>query len=124
MTGPRVLVLRAAGSNCDRELKFAFDRAGARADLVHVNRLAEGSERLDDYQILGIPGGFTYGDDIAAGRVLANELLTRIGDQVRDFLARDTLFTFGVRVLASEHEALLQTFEPVVAGARFAPAVD
>ena len=71
---PRILVLRAAGSNCDQETKFAFDFSGGLADLVHVNRLLSGQVKLQDYQILAIPGGFTYGDDISAGKILANEL--------------------------------------------------
>ena len=90
-TKARVLVLRAAGSNCDRELKYAFELAGADGRLVHVNRLVEGSERLDDYQVLAIPGGFTYGDDVSAGKVLANELLNRLGAEIRDFLEKDRL---------------------------------
>jgi len=82
----RVIVLRAAGTNCDRETVYAFEKAGATVDRVHVNRLAEGSASLMDYQVLAIPGGFTYGDDIAAGRVLANEMNHRVGDQVRSFI--------------------------------------
>jgi len=79
-------VLRAAGTNCDEETAHAFAKAGARVDRVHVNRLAEGQVRLSDYQVLAIPGGFTYGDDISAGKVLANELKYRVGDEVRKFV--------------------------------------
>ncbi len=82
---PRVLVLRAAGSNCDYETKHAFDHVGGRADLVHVNRLVSGDVKLSDYQILAIPGGFTYGDDISAGKILANELKYKIADDLREF---------------------------------------
>lgn len=87
----RVIVLRAAGTNCDLETAYAFQKAGAEVDLVHVNRLAEGSARLSDYQVLAIPGGFTYGDDISAGRVLANELGCRIGEAVGEFVEADRL---------------------------------
>jgi|YelNatPaOPRAMG01_1025707.scaffolds.fasta_scaffold00089_6 phosphoribosylformylglycinamidine synthase len=82
----RVLVLRAAGSNCDVETGFAFQTVGAKAELVHINRLAEGSVRLDSYHILAIPGGFTYGDDVSAGKILANELKCKLGDQVQRFV--------------------------------------
>ena len=68
----RTMVLRAPGTNCDAETVFAFTQAGSEAELVHVNQLIRRERRLADYQILVIPGGFTYGDDIAAGRVLAN----------------------------------------------------
>jgi len=82
---PRVLVLRAAGSNCDFETKFAFDKAGGRADLIHVNRLLSGQIKLDQYQILAIPGGFTYGDDISAGKILANQLKYKLADALNKF---------------------------------------
>lgn len=82
---PKVIVLRAAGSNCDLETKYAFDLAGGEAELVHVNRLLEGTVRLEDYQILAIPGGFTYGDDISAGKVLANQLKYKLADSLTAF---------------------------------------
>ncbi|HPN44548.1 MAG TPA: phosphoribosylformylglycinamidine synthase I [bacterium] len=82
---PGVLVLRAAGSNCDDETKFAFEQAGARADLVHVNRLLNGEVKLENYQILAIPGGFTYGDDISAGKVLANQLKYKLAEKLHQF---------------------------------------
>jgi len=80
------LILRSPGTNCDRETAFAFEQAGAATALVHINRLISGDEHLRDYQILVIPGGFTYGDDISAGKVLANELMLRVGEQVRRFV--------------------------------------
>ena len=86
MSKVRVLLLRAPGTNCDVETAFAFEQAGALATTVHVNRLIEGDERLADYQILAIPGGFSYGDDISAGKVLANELRLRLGDEVHRFV--------------------------------------
>ncbi len=63
----RVLVLRAAGINCDEETEFAWKLAGARANSMHVNRLIENPLLLSEYQIITVPGGFSYGDDIAAG---------------------------------------------------------
>lgn len=81
----KVLVLRAPGSNCDQELKFAFELAGGRVDLVHVNRLRENPSLLKQYQILAIPGGFTYGDDVAAGKILAVQLGHFLGDSLRQF---------------------------------------
>lgn len=81
----RAIVLRAAGSNCDVETAFAFESVGATAELVHINRLVRGEVRLADYDILAIPGGFTYGDDISAGKILANELRYKLADQVERF---------------------------------------
>ena len=86
MSKIRTLILRAPGANCDVETAFAFEQAGAEASLVHVNRLISGDQKLSDYQILVIPGGFTYGDDIAAGKVLANELRLRLGEDMPRFV--------------------------------------
>ncbi len=85
MTQPRVLVLRAPGTNCDQETAFAFQKAGARADLVHINRLLENGQLLAEYQILCIPGGFSYGDDIAAGRILANQIEHHLAEHMAAF---------------------------------------
>lgn len=87
----RVLILRVAGTNCDYETKFAFEHVGAYVDLVHINRLFKKEKRLTDYQILAIPGGFTYGDDVSAGKILANELKYRLGDALKDFISQGKL---------------------------------
>ena len=86
MGAARVLVLRAAGTNCDQETAFAFERAGATVDLVHVNRLVETRVALHAYHAFVLPGGFTYGDDVAAGRILANELKHRLGAELLRFV--------------------------------------
>jgi phosphoribosylformylglycinamidine synthase subunit PurQ / glutaminase len=85
MRQPKVLILRAPGSNCDNEAHFAFELAGAHADKVHVNRLRESPALLKQYQILVLPGGFTYGDDVAAGKILAIQLQHFLGDALRAF---------------------------------------
>jgi phosphoribosylformylglycinamidine synthase len=91
MTPPRVLVLRAPGTNCDEETAFAFDRAGARTTRAHVNRLLESPRQLHDYQVLCLPGGFSYGDDIAAGRILGVQLRHHLYDALREFKSQDKL---------------------------------
>ena len=85
MATPRVLILRAPGANCDGEAQFAFETAGAVAERVHINRLRERPALLQRYQILVVPGGFTYGDDVAAGKILANQLSCFLGDALRRF---------------------------------------
>lgn len=87
----RVLVLRTAGTNCDYETQFAFQQAGAQAERVHVNRLAERPDLLHEHSILVIPGGFSYGDDLGAGRILANELMTKLAEPVRRFIEEGRL---------------------------------
>lgn len=83
----KVIVLRTAGTNCDAETVFAFESVGAAVSLVHVEQLFHRERSLADYHILAIPGGFTYGDDIISGRILANELRLRLGEDVVRFLA-------------------------------------
>ena len=82
----RTLVLRAAGTNCDQETTYAFQLVGSEAELVHINQLFRREKLLSDYQILVVPGGFTYGDDISAGKALANELKFRVADQIQQFI--------------------------------------
>ncbi len=86
MSKVRTLIMRAPGTNRDDETAFAFQQAGAAVSLVHVNQLIRGEERLVDYQIMVIPGGFTYGDDVAAGKVLANELRLKLGEEILRFI--------------------------------------
>jgi len=86
MTKARTLILRAPGTNCDAETAFAFQQAGAEVSLVHVNQLIRRQQRISDYRIMVIPGGFTYGDDISAGKVLANELGLKLGEDMVKFI--------------------------------------
>lgn len=83
---PRVLVLRAAGINCDEETAAACELAGGRAERVHVNRVVEGQARLEDYAALVIPGGFSYGDHLGAGKLLAVDLVHRLGERLLRFV--------------------------------------
>jgi phosphoribosylformylglycinamidine synthase len=84
-TTPQVLVLRAPGTNCDVETAHAFELAGAEAKCVHVNRLLENAKLLADKQILCIPGGFSYGDDLGAGRIMAQQMRNALGDALYAF---------------------------------------
>ena len=87
MKKPKVIVLRTAGTNCDKETAFAFELAGADTELVHINELSGEKNSLSDYHILALPGGFTYGDDIASGKILANELKFKMGGEIQRFIA-------------------------------------
>jgi len=86
MSKVRTVIIRAPGTNCADESAFAFQRAGAVVDSVHINQLIRHEERLSDYQIMVVPGGFTYGDDISAGKVLANELRLKLGEDILRFI--------------------------------------
>jgi phosphoribosylformylglycinamidine synthase len=91
MAAPRSIVLRAPGTNCDEETSAAWERAGARVETWHVGRLLEAPHALDDFAILTIPGGFSYGDDLGAGRIFATRLGSVLGDALRRFHARGGL---------------------------------
>ncbi|MEW4487441.1 phosphoribosylformylglycinamidine synthase I [Thalassoglobus sp. JC818] len=95
MASPRVCVLRAPGTNCDHETAHAFELAGGEAERVHLFRVLENPEVLKQYQILCIPGGFSYGDDVGAGVVFGTQLKTRLADTIQEFLQSDTL-TLGI----------------------------
>jgi phosphoribosylformylglycinamidine synthase I len=85
MAKPRVLILRAPGTNCDEETAFAFQCAGAEAELLHVNRLLANPSATRQFQILCIPGGFSYGDDIAAGRIFGNQFRHHFAASLHEF---------------------------------------
>ncbi|MDG1875123.1 MAG: phosphoribosylformylglycinamidine synthase I [Mariniblastus sp.] len=91
MSKPKVLILRAPGTNCDQETAFAFDLAGGHSEFTHINQLIENPSIINDYQILCLPGGFSYGDDIAAGRILGSQMQSRLFEVLSDFHAQGKL---------------------------------
>lgn len=82
---PKICILRTDGTNCDLETFYAFNKAGGESELVHINQLRQGEVKLAAYHILVIPGGFSYGDDIGAGKVLAVELISFLKEQLAEF---------------------------------------
>ena len=86
-----VLVLTGYGINCDEETKFAFESAGAKADIVHINDLISGKKKLLDYQILAFPGGFSYGDDTGSGYALANKIRNHLWGELTEFINKGNL---------------------------------
>lgn len=91
MAKPRVLILRAPGTNCDIETGYAFERVGAEVTSIHVNGLMEDPRAGHGFQILCFPGGFSFGDDIAAGRILAQRLHTHLSGFIEEFRQSDKL---------------------------------
>jgi len=88
---PNALILTGYGINCDFETEFAFREAGGRAERVHVNDIIRDRKRLFRHQILAIPGGFSFGDDLGSGKVLGNKIRTHLRDEVLEFVAGDRL---------------------------------
>lgn len=88
MGRPRALVIRAAGTNCDRELMRGLTLAGADPELVHLDALVRDARPLATCDLIALPGGFSYGDDIASGRIFAVRLRERLYEPFRQALAR------------------------------------
>ena len=93
---PKVLVLKTDGINCDEELAFAFALAGGNAKILHINELRTNNYKLNDFQILAIPGGFSYGDDIVSGKILAVELISFFSEELSKFIERKDTLIIGI----------------------------
>jgi len=87
----KALILRAPGTNRDEGLALAFSQAGAMAEIANVAEIMSGTRELADYQILAIPGGFSYGDDLGVGKVQANDFTRRIAIEAAPFVERGGL---------------------------------
>ena len=85
MATPNALILRAPGTNCDREVQAAFEMVGGKGTRLHLNALRDNPRLLRSYQILVLPGGFSYGDDIGAGKVQAIYMQHFLTDALREF---------------------------------------
>jgi len=86
MTQVKAVVLRAAGINCDMETEYALQLAGAEAERIHINRLIEDKDLLKKFHIIVLPGGFSYGDDVAAGKILANQITHHLYEPLQRFI--------------------------------------
>lgn len=88
---PKVSILYGYGINCDNETQYGFELAGADAEKVHINQLISRERKLKDYQILAIPGGFSFGDDIGAGKVLATKIKYNLAEEFQEFIKKGKL---------------------------------
>ncbi len=86
MAQVKAIVLRAAGINCDMETRYALELAGAEVQSVHINRIIEDKAALEKFQIMVFPGGFSYGDDVAAGKILANQIIHHLSEPLQKFI--------------------------------------
>jgi len=96
MKKPKVLVLKTDGTNCDEETFFAFKLAGGDPKIVHVNELRSKKENLKNYNILALPGGFSYGDDVTSGKILAIELSSFFSEELKEFIERKDTLIIGI----------------------------
>jgi len=83
---PKVLVMSGYGINCESESAHAFEKAGAKAEIVHINDLINGKKKMSDYDIIMFPGGFSYGDDTGSGNAFANKLRNNLWNDLMEFV--------------------------------------
>ncbi len=88
---PKVIVITGYGINCEEETAYSFNTSGAETKIVHINDLIDGQFSLDNFQILAIPGGFSYGDDTGSGNALANKIRNHFEEQILNFAQKDKL---------------------------------
>ncbi len=90
----KALIITGFGINCEEEMAAAYRMAGATPQIVHLNALLTGRESIHDYDLLNFPGGFSFGDDLASGKVVSNKIKYKklpsgkvLMDEIKDFLA-------------------------------------
>lgn len=88
---PKVLVFSGYGLNSEEETAYGFELAGAKAEIVHINDIVDGLKKLESYQIISFPGGFSYGDDTGAGNAYANKIRNHLWDNITKFIQKDKL---------------------------------
>lgn len=86
MSRPKTCVLTGFGINSELELAQSFENAGASTEFVHTSSVLEDPKTLEDYQILALPGGWSFADDIQSGRVLANKLRYKALPELKSFI--------------------------------------
>lgn len=83
---PPVLILHAPGTNRDREAALAIQAAGGAPEIVRVEQVVQGDKALDAYAMLLLPGGFSFGDDLGAGKLWSIALREGLGDKLHAFV--------------------------------------
>ncbi len=91
MYKPKALIFSGYGLNSEAETAYGFTLAGAKSEIVHINDIIDGIYKLDDYQILSLPGGFSYGDDTGAGNAYANKIKNHLWEKLLKFIEKDKL---------------------------------
>ncbi len=90
------MILRTEGTNCDEEAFFAFEKAGGNPKMVHINDLRNKKESFDNFNVLVLPGGFAYGDDVVSGKILAVELTSFFEKELKKFIERKDTVVIGI----------------------------
>lgn len=87
----KALILTGYGINCENESKYAIEKSGGNADIYHLNKVIENPKLLENYNMLMVPGGFSFGDDLGSGKVFGNKMKFKLKDQLSDFVKAQKL---------------------------------
>jgi phosphoribosylformylglycinamidine synthase I len=82
----RVMVLAGEGINCEQETSNAFLKAGGKPEVVYVEEWKRNPELIFNYKILALPGGFSFGDELHSGQILALDLKYSVGKELKKFI--------------------------------------
>ena len=91
MTKPKALIITGYGINCEEETAKVFEMEGAESEIVHINDLIDGTKKMQDFQIMAFPGGFSYGDDTSSGNAMANKIKNNLNEEFLKFAREDKL---------------------------------
>lgn len=87
----KALVLYGYGINCENESRYAIEKSGGKADILHLNAVLEKPKLLEDYNMLMVPGGFSFGDDLGSGKVFGNKMKFRLKEGLEEFISAGKL---------------------------------
>ncbi|MBU0532249.1 phosphoribosylformylglycinamidine synthase I [Candidatus Micrarchaeota archaeon] len=87
----KALVLHGYGVNCEAESKYSIEKSGGKADIVHLNKVLDNPEILKEYNMLMLPGGFSFGDDLGSGKVFSNKMKFRLRQPLQEFISQNKL---------------------------------
>ncbi|MCX7957181.1 MAG: phosphoribosylformylglycinamidine synthase I [Endomicrobia bacterium] len=93
---PKSLVIRVAGTNCDKETVNALSLVGFNTKLTHINEIIDSKIDLLEYNLIVIPGGFSFGDYISAGKVFAIEVIHKLKKELETFIKNKNNFMIGI----------------------------
>ena len=87
----RALIISGYGINCEDETLHAFTKVGLKGSIIHISDLIDNPKKLNQFQVLAFPGGFSYGDDTGSGNAMANKIKNNLFDHLLEFLTKDKL---------------------------------
>lgn len=88
---PKAIILTGYGINSEEETALVFEKGGGESEIVHINDIIENPKKLDEFQIMAVPGGFSYGDETGSGNAYANKIKYRLTEQILSFVKQDKL---------------------------------